>query len=166
MKWHQWLGQLVCYGLLIAFVGYFSNLPTYENLEPGMASVKLSLRHTGQLLGECVKRTQEELNQLPANMRVANACPRERSPLLLEFFINDEAVLSEELEARGLHSDGMAATYHRFRVPAGTVNLRVQMKDHIEQKTFPYTAEKQVILAPAQSMVVDFDSNDLRFIFM
>lgn len=105
----RWAGQGAAYALFAAFIGYFSNLPAYQHLPPDQAMVKLSLRHSGQLLGECQQRNPEELAKLPATMRAPADCPRERAPLELVLEVNGETILDEQIMPRGLHKDGMAS---------------------------------------------------------
>jgi hypothetical protein len=162
----RWAGQAVAYTLFAALIGYFSNAPAYQHLPPDEALIKLSLRHSGQLLGECRTLAPEELARLPPTMRAPKECPRERSPLTLELEVNGQTVLAEQVPPRGLHKDGMASMYRRLSVPAGEVMLKVRMKDHSAQSEFPYTAERTLDLAPAQVLVIDFDSQSGRFEFL
>lgn len=162
----RWLGQAVAYALFIAFVGYFSNSPSYRHLPEGMSTIKLSVRHSGKLLGECHTLDAAELANLPATMRAAQSCPRERSPLLLELEVNDKTVLSRSMEPRGLHDDGMASMYQRLTIPSGDIDVKIRLKDHIGQEDFPYRAERRIHLAPAQVLVIDFDSQKSEFVFM
>ncbi len=160
------IGQACCFGLFMLLIGYFSNSPSYRHLAEDQATIKLSLRHAGRLLGECRRRSAEELKQLPANMRAPEVCPRERSPLLLELALDGELVLSEQLQPRGLHDDGMASAYRRLTVAAGAHQLEVRMKDHLAQQVFPYRHARTINLAPAQVLVIDFDSKNKRFTFL
>lgn len=162
----HWIGQAVAYGLVALFIGHFSNSPKYQHLPPGEAMLKLSLRHSGQVLGECHQRSQEELEKLPPTLRAPVSCSRERSPLEIELQVNGETRISEIVQPRGLHKDGMASIYHRLNVPSGPVELRVRMKDHLDQKEFPYAVERTVELRPGQVLVIDFDSNGKRFEFL
>ncbi len=159
-------GQGAAYALFAAFIGYFSNSPAYQHLPPDQAMVKLSLRHSGQLLGECQQRDPEELAKLPATMRAPADCPRERSPLELVLEVNGETILDEQIMPRGLHKDGMASMYRRVNVPSGPVMLKVRMKDHPGQTEFPYSVEREMTLRPAQVLVIDFDSQNRRFEFL
>ncbi|HND14780.1 MAG TPA: hypothetical protein PLN78_07365, partial [Pseudomonadales bacterium] len=104
--------------------------------------------------------------QLPPTRRAPVSCPRERSPLELELVVNGKMRFSERIEPRGLHHDGMASTYHRINVPAGSVSLTVRMKDRLDQKEFPYVAERQFDLRPGQVLLIDFDSQEKRFSFL
>ena len=97
MNGKKYLGQMAIYGLFMVLLGVFSSAPTYQHLPEDMATIKLSLRHTGQLLGECRERSSQEMINLPANMRAPLVCPRRRSPLLFELDIDGENVYSEEL---------------------------------------------------------------------
>ncbi|HMV72021.1 MAG TPA: hypothetical protein PKZ77_03345 [Pseudomonadales bacterium] len=162
----RWIGQAAAYGAFALFIGYFSNSPAYQHLPPDQAVLKLSLRHSGQVLGECKQLSPEELAQLPPTRRAPVSCPRERSPLELELVVNGKMRFSERIEPRGLHHDGMASTYHRINVPAGSVSLTVRMKDRLDQKEFPYVAERQFDLRPGQVLLIDFDSQEKRFSFL
>ncbi|MCG3169486.1 MAG: hypothetical protein CALGDGBN_01005 [Pseudomonadales bacterium] len=162
----RWIGQAAAYGVFVLFVGYFSNSPGYQHLAPDQAMLKLSLRHSGQVLGECKQMSAEDLARLPPTMRAPLDCPRERSPLEIELEVNGETRLSERVEPRGLHSDGMASIYHRLNVPAGPTRLKVRMKDHVDQQEFPYAVEQEVELRPGQVLVIDFDSQEKRFEFL
>lgn len=162
----RYLGQGLAYALFFLPIGYCSNSPVYVHQPADQATIKISLRHSGQLLGECRQRSAEELANLSAMMRAEEVCPRDRSPLTLELDINGEPALVDTLPPRGLHNDGMAAAYRRLPVPAGKVHLRVRMKDHLGQQDFPYQAEHVVDLQPAQVLVIDFDSQTNSFTFM
>lgn len=162
----RWAGQALAYGAFALFIGYFSNSPAYQQLPEDQAMIKLSLRHSGQILGECKQLTAEELAKLPPTMRAQVNCPRERSPLEIELEINGKQQFSERIEPRGLHRDGMASTYQRFNVPAGPISLVVRMKDHIDQKAYPYVAERHLELRPGQVLLIDFDSQERHFVFL
>ncbi len=165
-NWQRYIGQAVLYGLFLLFIGYFSNSPEYVHLQPDLATIKLSLRHPGERLGECRIRSAEEMAELALNMRIPEVCPRERSALLLELELDDEIVFSETLPPRGLHDDGMASAYRRISVSAGKHHLKVRLKDHLSQVNFPYKTERSVELQPAQVLVIDFDSQENVFDFL
>lgn len=150
-------GHALGWGLLMALVGWLSSAPPYRHLAPDQATIKLSLRHAGALLGDCRSRSAEELARLPATARAVQVCPRERSPLELEMLLDDRVVVRERIEPRGLHGDGLASMYRRLNVPAGAQNLIVRMKDDIQQTDFKWIIEKKIHLAPAQVLVIDFD---------
>ncbi len=157
-------GQIVAYAAFIALLGCLAPGPVYQHLAPGLATVKLSLRHAGALLEDCRDRTAAELAQLPPNMRAPQICARERSPLHLELRVNDAPVYAETLAPRGLHKDGRVSVYRRIAVPAGAVHVVVKLKDDARAEGYQYAREQTVDLAPAQVLVIDFDERADDFV--
>lgn len=160
------VGMVVAFTLFAAFMGYFSNRPTYRHLAADSATIKVSIRHAGQLMGECRERSSAELAQMPENMRAPLVCPRERSPLHLELEVDGRLVVSKILPARGLHNDGRASAYQRVTVPAGEVEVVVRMKDHIEAEAFHYQSRWTLTLEPGANLVIDFDEEAEEFAFL
>jgi len=155
--------------VLLAFmaaVSVFSAWPAYRYLEPDEAVVKLSLRHAGVRLGECRTRSEAEMADLPPNMRAAEECPRERSPLLLRLELDGRPLIDATLAPRGLHGDGRAAFYRRLKVPAGSFRVAVKMSDDVRSEGFPYQIERNVELEPGDVLVIDFDSQSSRFVLI
>jgi len=157
---------VLAYGAFVLLIGYFSNQPSYRHLPEGSATIKLSLRHAGQILGECRERSASELADLPASMRVATVCPRKRSPLELELWLDGERVYSQILPARGLHQDGRASIYRRLSVPAGLTAIKVRLKDHVEADDFQYSSQRQLNLPAGSNLVIDFDEQERVFDFV
>lgn len=149
------LGQAALYGLFALAVGYFSTSPAYTHLAPGQALLKLSFSHGAQRVGECRNRSDEELAQLPPNMRIRQDCPRERAPVIVELELDGARLYRESLPPSGLSRDGSASVYRRFVVPAGTHRLSARLSDNAKGE-FNYHSEKTVTLAPAQIVVVEF----------
>lgn len=166
MNLKKYAGQMMVYGLFMALLGVFSNSPAYQHLPDDMATIKLSLRHTGQLLGECRERSSEEMMNLPASARAPLICPRERSPLRFELDLDGRNVYSEELPPRGLHGDGRVSVYRRLTVPASTITFDVRLKDDIRSETFQHRQSRTVSLEPGQVLVIDFDERVGRFAFL
>ncbi len=165
IDWRRLPLQILVATLFAAGIGYFSNQPSYRHLPEDRAVLKLSLRHAGQIVGECRERSAAELAGMPENMRAPLVCPRERSPLELELRLNNELVLSDVLPARGIHKDGRAAMYRRIVVPTGELTVNVRLKDRIDSEEFQYQAERTVQLSPAENLVIDFngDIGDFEF---
>ncbi|MEZ5514142.1 MAG: hypothetical protein R3F58_09765 [Steroidobacteraceae bacterium] len=153
-----WLGQAVLYALFATVIGVFSQWPTYQHLQPGVALIKLSLVHTGKLVGDCRQRSAEELAALPPNMRAASSCPRERSPVIVELDIDGVSAVRAEAAPSGLSRDGASAIYARLPVDAGDRLIAVRMKDDVRSDGFDYRIERHVSLQPAQVLVIDFDA--------
>lgn len=148
-------GQVVLYGAFAAFIGFFATNPRYQHLPADHALVKLSLSHFGGR--ECRKRSPEELQKLPPNMRAPLECPRERSPLTIELDLDGKPVYQGVIQATGLSKDGIATVYRRFELPAGEHQIAVRMNDDRRETGFQHVKEDKVILKPAQVLVIDFN---------
>jgi len=157
-----WIGQGLLYAAFAAVIGVFSQWPSYQHLAPERALVKLSFSHQGELLGECVEQSLEELAKLPPNMRAPKRCPRERSPVSVEIDIDGVLAHQQVAQPSGLSSDGASAVYQRIEVAAGQHRIGVRLKDNARSEGFDYTLEQDVALAPAEILVIDFDSAHKR----
>ncbi len=149
------VGQIILYGAFAAFIGYFATSPTYHQIPDDTALIKLSINHLGDR--ECRKRTPEELEKLPRNMRAPMECPRERSDIILEVDIDGQTALRTVMHPTGIAKDGIATIYKRFEVKAGEHMLSVRMSDNVTQPGFKFVKEGKVTLKPAQVLVIDFN---------
>ncbi len=155
-----WAGQAVTYGLFAAVIGYFAASPAYTFLGPDQALIKLSLSHPGKRKVECRKRSREELAKLSPNMRAPKSCPRERWPVLVELVVDGDLVYRQTGEPRGLSDDGASSFYKTFPVPAGPHRIALRVRDKGDSKGFDHTRESDVVLVPAQSLVVGFKAGN------
>jgi len=165
-KGKNYYGQALFYAAIMGFVGYFATSPSYTRVEEGYATVKLSIRHTGQIMGECRIRTEEELQALPPNMRIAKVCPRERSSVEFQFLMDNAEYYHKVVEPSGLSKDGRAKLYHRFTVPAGEHQITASLKDHKDLQDYNYVETTMVDLASGAVLVIDFDPDEKMFIIM
>lgn len=148
-------GQVVLYGAFAAFIGFFATNPRYQHLPADHALIKLSISHFGGR--ECRKRTPEELQKMPPNMRAPMECPRERSPLTIELDLDDKPVYRGTIQATGLSKDGISSVYRRFELPAGEHRIAVRMNDDKREPGFQHVKEETIMLKPAQVLVIDFN---------
>jgi hypothetical protein len=148
------VGQVVLYGAFAAVIGYFATDPVYRQIPDDVAVIKVSFAHLGDR--ECRKRTPEELEKLPKNMRAPMDCPRERSDIAFELDLNDQNVVKNVLHPTGLYKDGISTMYRRLEVKAGTYKFTARMQDNTKQEGWKYVKEETIELKPAQSIVVDF----------
>ena len=162
----QYLGQAVAYVLFAVVVGYFSASPVYRYLDPDKALIKLNFSHAGQHKQECRRYTQEELDQLPPNMRRPMDCTRERVPLLVELEINGELQLKQSVPPSGIASDGAATVYEKFQVPSGTHTGSGRMRDSRREQGYDYATEKVVNVESGQVLVIDFEPETGGFKFL
>jgi hypothetical protein len=149
------VGQVILYGAFAAFVGYFATSPIYKQIPDDAALIKLSISHLGDR--ECRKRTPEELQKMPPNMRAPMDCPRERSDIKLEVDLDGQPIVRTVMHPTGLYKDGVSTVYKRFEVKEGAHQLAVRMNDNLIKPGFNFVKETEITLRPAQVMVIDFN---------
>ena len=154
----QWLGQGVTYVLFALVIAWFSSSPAYQYQSPEMAEVRLSLTHPGQRIAECRKRSRQELQKLPANMRAPMSCSRERWPLTVELELDGKLVFQGVARPTGLSSDGHSSFYERFPVVGKSHKIAVRLWDGDGKDKADYTLEKEITLSPSEILVIGFDN--------
>jgi len=159
------LGQGLGYLLFIAFIGYFSSMPSYTNIPEDQALIKLTFTHASKRVKPIKDmRTREEMAKLPPQLR-AKRHSRERFPLRVKFEMDGQVVYEAEILPRGLSRDLPSPVYQRFTVASGRHHFRVYMSDDGRSEGFNYTGEKTVVLGPLHTLIVDFDNIRKQFIF-
>ncbi len=162
-RWLRFPTQALLYLAFAVVIGYLSAAPVYRPLAPAEAQVKLTFGHQGQRKEPCRERTDEELAKLAPNMRVRQVCPRERSPIDVELEMDGRLVYAETVAPTGLSRDGMAYVYQRFSVPAGTHRLVARLRDSVRLQDFNYVYPSEVVLAPGDILVIDFNAKEGGF---
>ncbi len=160
-----YLGQALAYLAFMSLVGYLAQAPAYTHFSPEETLIKVSFTHTAQRLGECRKRTAEELAELPPNMRKPMDCPRERSPMEVLIRLDGKPVYHETIPPSGLWGGGSASVYQRFQVEAGTHTLEARLRDDADLEDYNYTRKKEVELKGGAVFVIDFDPASDGFLF-
>ncbi len=153
----RYLGQAVAYAVFAAGVGYFAAAPAYRHLPADTGVVKLSFSHAAERLGACRERGAQELAALPPNMRQRLDCPRERAPVAIEVALDGQLLYRDLLQPSGFKRDGAANVYRRFSVATGAHRLTLRLNDRAGATGYNFVAERDIQLAPAQVLVVDFD---------
>ncbi|MGI9286005.1 MAG: hypothetical protein ACR2P1_11500 [Pseudomonadales bacterium] len=158
VDWRRYVGQAVIYALFMVTVGYFSSMPYYQASAPDEATLKLSVRHAGKVIGECATLSNAQMENLPANMKVVEICPRERSPLRLELLVDGELLYADTVQPSGLHNDGVSSIYQRFTMRAGKHQLTARLSDdvNVDDSVFVYASD--VDFMPTQVAVLQFDN--------
>ena len=151
-----WLGQAVLYALFAATIGVFSTWPPYRHLADDAALIKLSFSHPGKIIGECRQRSAEELAKIPAHLRAAQDCPRERSPVAVRIVLDGADLYADSLAPRGMSRDGAAVVYQRFPVKAGRHTLGVDINDDVNVKGPMYHRDAELTLEPGRVVLIDF----------
>ena len=155
----NWTGQALLYAGFAVALGVFSRWPVYHPLPDDMAQVKVSFIHHGARVAECRPYTAEEQAKMPPNMRKAEKCERERSPVSIEVDIDGKTVLARTAVPSGLSRDGASTLYQRMNIPAGQHQIAVRFKDDQKSAGFTSQVEETVTLKPAQVLVIDYSAD-------
>lgn len=161
----KYLVQMVAYAAFAALVGLLSVWPKYQLLASDQAIASVTFSHAGQLIGECRRLTQEELNELPPNMRKPVDCPRERHSINVEFRVDGAVLYRRKLPPSGLWGDGKATAYQRLKIDAGSHDLFIGMNDSGSDGGFDYEVTTVRDILPGQNLVIDFDELQRAFVF-
>ncbi|MCC6531583.1 MAG: hypothetical protein IT531_03465 [Burkholderiales bacterium] len=151
------LGRLLCYGVCGIALAYCSVAPSYQQLPPDTALLRLSMTLDGARLKPCRRLSAEELARLPANMRHAESCPRERADVRVRLIVDGELMVDETLPPRGLARDGAATLYRRLPLAAGTHRIEASVADDARRNTSPQVVARTVSLRAGQVLTIDFD---------
>ncbi|MGI9308631.1 MAG: hypothetical protein ACR2P6_05170 [Gammaproteobacteria bacterium] len=154
----RFLLQAINYTVFMALIWYFASSPSVRLIADDEAKITIAFAHAGELREPCRMLSQEELNQLAPNMRKIDDCPRERSPVTIEATLDGEPFYKALLRPPGLFEDGGVDVFYSAKIPAGTHRLSVQMNDSVRVEGFNHSFEQQVSIAPAQILLVGFDS--------
>ena len=160
----KWAAQIVLYGLFASFIGVFSAWPEYQRLGDDRALISLVFSHAGQRVGDCRTLSQDELNELPPNMRTISDCPRERHPVRVVLRSDAKTLYSETLPPSGIWADGKSSIYKRIEVESGMHQLFVGINDSGGETAFDYERAAVVDLPPGRNLIVQFDENNLEII--
>ena len=162
---NRYLGQAVAYAIFILVIGLLSAWPPYRILAEQQAMVSLTFSHAAKRVGECRLLTQEELNELPPNMRRPKDCPRERHPIRVELRANGQSLFVRSMAPSGLWNDGKANVYHRIPLEAGKYHFLAAMNESGGADSFDYERSEDVVLVPGQNLVISFDELTQSFVF-
>lgn len=152
----RYLLQAFNYTLFMAIVWYFATSPSIKLIGDDEARITIAFAHAGQLREPCRRLSQEELNQLAPNMRKLEDCPRERSPVTIEAELDGQPLYSASLPPPGLFGDGGVDVFHSAKIPAGRHTLSLRMNDSVRIEGFNQTLEQEVIIDPAQILLIGF----------
>jgi len=165
MKALRIAAQFALYVPLMAILAYFSTEPRFSMVAPDEALVRVSFIHATERREACRERSAEELAKLAPNMRAAQDCPRERSPLLVEVELDGKLVLRREVQPSGLRRDGNVAVYERLALPAGRHRIVARLRDRA-QGEFNYMKDETLELAGGRVLIIDFNAARGGFAFL
>jgi hypothetical protein len=160
-----WLGQLLAYAALMAFIGYFSAAPAYTPFDANKAQLKLSFRHSGPPKVECRRLSPEEIAKLAPNMRRSLDCPRERLPVAVQLELDGKVLYSAAIVPTGVWRDGPSNSYVTFAVAPGRHRLTARLRDSRRADGFDHESSADIVLAPEQVFVIDYRADKGGFLF-
>jgi len=163
--WQRMPLRAIAYGLFAVTASTFSAWPALQLMDADQAVISLTFSHAGQRVEACHRLTQEELNQLPPNMRKPMDCQRERWPVVVTFLLDGTSLYHKSLPPSGIWNDGESTVYARFPVRAGQHRLFIGMNDSGTDAAYDFQLEAPITLAPAQHVVVEFDHERQAFVF-
>jgi hypothetical protein len=149
--------QAINYSVFMAIIWYFATAPSVRLIGANEAKITIAFAHAGQLREACRRLSQEELNELPPNMRKIEDCPRERSPVTIEVLLDGEPLYNALLQPPGLFGDGGVDVFYSAKIPAGDHHLSLKMNDSVRIEGFNHSFEQQVSVDPAQILLVGFE---------
>lgn len=149
----------------VAFLGWLSASPAYEYEDADVAVVKLSLSHAADRVKPCIRRTQQEMAELPPNMRIPEQCERERLPLQVELDIDGAVVARVTARPSGLWNDGPASVYERFAISPGQHRLTARLRDTARSEGWDYTHSETVTFEAGRYFIVTFRAETGGFEF-
>ncbi|NOQ68831.1 MAG: hypothetical protein GQ573_01765 [Gammaproteobacteria bacterium] len=154
----RYLLQAFNYTIFMALIWYFATSPSVRVIEDDEAMITVAFGHAGETRAECRRLSQEELMKLPPNMRKAEDCPRERSPIIIEAMLDGEVIYSVTRLPPGIFNDGGVNIYYNSKVPAGKHTFEIKMDDSVRKEGFNYQLTQDIDIKPAQILLVEFDS--------
>ena len=152
----KYLAQAALYALFFVPLVFVTHNPTHRHLDDNLSVLKIAVRHSGQIIGECETLSAGDYAKLAANMKQLESCPRERSPLQLELRVDGETLYSGTTPASGIHNDGLSSMYRRFTLPSGRHRLQIFMNDDVAVEGYTWELDQDIELRPAQVMVARF----------
>ena len=161
----RYAGQVAAYAAIAALVGYFSTQPSFANLGPDAALLKLSFIHAGQPLKPCRRYTSAELAKMPTTRRRPTDCERGRWPVTVELDLDGQPLYRGRTSPPGCGTTARPRCMRASRFPpAGTGSMRGSgTTARSRASTIP--APRIVELAPGENFVVDFSAAAGGFVF-
>ena len=147
------LASAVC----VAGIAYCSAAPEYAQLPQDCALLRLSMAIDGVRLQPCRPLAIAEIERLPANMRQAEHCPRERASVHVQLAVDGAMLVDERIAPRGWARDGAATIYRRVVLASGNHHIRAAVNDDARQDVFQHVAEVRTALPAGRVLIIDFD---------
>jgi len=154
-------GGVVTLGVVLG-TAWLSAGPAWQSLPEDSAMLRVSFAYSGDR--DCRTRTEEELEALPRNMRMAQECSRRRNPVGVAITLDGAAIYDETVKPSGLAGSGPSRLYERFVLPAGTHEVAVALRADAGAPEVTHAAAFTLALAPGEAAAIDFDATAGAFV--
>lgn len=151
-----WVGAAVTTLGLAAVTVFPSHLP-WTPPRPSTPLLAVGFKHPGAVEQACRTRTPEELAALPAHMRQATVCERQRYPVRVEVRVDHEVVASRSYEPGGVWGDGASVGVLEVAVPEGRHQVEVRLGDTGDPRQWPWRDAREVDFRVGERPAVVFD---------
>lgn len=153
--------------LLISYITDTSY--TFSNMNE--SQLLLSVRHAAQRIEECddltmINREAEryrellkETDRVMMDLEKLGECKRERYPIYVELYIDNEKVLGKEYTPGGVKRDGPSFAFEKFSVKPGVHKILARMRDSRDGDRFDYSLEDAIEFKAGNILVIDFDES-------
>ena len=153
------VGQIIFFALLMWLVGYLSIFPKISVHDEQETELRLVVRHSGRVIGECTAVSEKELQNLPANMQRLVNCPREKSPMLVELVVDHELSFESLVTPSGLHNDGVLAEFKVFTLKTGTRHIHATATSNTHEGEIVEYYEGEVEFSADRVVVLQLDDS-------
>ncbi|MBM3585178.1 MAG: hypothetical protein FJX36_12375 [Alphaproteobacteria bacterium] len=157
-------GLALIVGAAMAIAGVFADWPVYRHRDEGEAVIKVSFDHQGARIAPCRALSEEELAALPAHKRTGQDCPRGRVPVTIEVAMDGRPLYAATEAPSGWAEDGPSRVFGQAVVSAGAHDLVLRLRDTARADGFDHEKALTVTIAPAQVLVIGFDSENAAFV--
>jgi len=154
----RYILQAINYTVFMVLVWYFSAAPSIRILADDQAMITIAFAHAGEVREPCRTLSNEELSELALNMRQAEECPRERSPVVIKAMLDNQSIYDVSLDPPGLFEDGGVDVYFSGRIPAGKHKFEIKMNDSVRKPDFNHAFNGEIDVEPGQIVLVRFNN--------
>jgi len=170
-EWKRVFSSIIAFtSLMIPAVSifYFTDMP-YTFSSSGESRLILGIRHSAQRIEECdeseilrreAERYRESLKKTErAKMELGRLaeCSRERHPVYVEIYIDNEKILGKSYRPGGIKRDGPAFAYEKISIKPGIHRVWVRMRDSGDERRFDYSLEEDIEFKAGHIRMIDFD---------
>jgi hypothetical protein len=147
---------------------YFLSDEPYSYYDKSDGVVKVAFKHSGTRVADCeeadllkaegdrYRQQLKDTRRVRMSIEKIAKCPRERHPVILEFYVDGEKVLDRAYAPTGLKKDMASYIYDEFPVPPGEHSFRVLLYDSGGKDTPAYALDARSVVKPREVKVVWF----------